>query len=121
MPRNMYQQALDSQTACNLSELIYSLPKIADEVWEEIRAGKSSTTKFSEHPVIRLISEQIAFLGMQSDYSKAAQECEEKAKAPEPEGDTGLFCGVIPNAPEPSASVHTPDKWKVEGIYEVQR
>ena len=109
MSRNMYQQAVDSQTACNLSGLMYSLPKIADQVWEEIRARKSSTTKFNEHPVIRLFAEQIAWLGTHGDYSKAAQECEEKAKEPAP-------------APMVTEPVNTPDGWwKVEGCHDVQR
>jgi len=78
MARNMYQLALDSQTACNLSGLIYSLPKIADEVWEELRANNNGTIPaFREHPVMRLFAEQIAFLAA-GDYSAAAAICEEK-------------------------------------------
>ena len=79
---DIYTQAVFSQTACNLSGLIHSLPKIADQVWEEVKAehGFMNTSAFNGHPVMRLFAEQIMHLtNMQIDYSTAAGICDKKA------------------------------------------
>lgn len=83
MSRNMYQQALDSQSACNLSGLCHSMAKVADEIWAELRApeGFSMDTKaFNEHPVMRLYAEQFMFLTSGRTWTEAIEICEEKAK-----------------------------------------
>ena len=82
MGRNMYQLAIDSQSACNLSRLFYSLPKIAYEIWKEIRADGSlgSTQAFQNHPVARLLAEQIGYLTSAVNWNMAMDICEEKAK-----------------------------------------
>jgi hypothetical protein len=81
MGRNIYQNALDSQCACNLSGLIRSLPAIADEIWDEIRADEKfmNTSTFNQHPVMRLFAEQFVHLTSGRDYSKASAICERKA------------------------------------------
>ena len=55
---NIYDMAVDSQTACNTSGLIKSLAKALDDIWAE----GGGTKAVNEHPVIRLFLEQIAFL-----------------------------------------------------------
>lgn len=83
MGRNMYQQAIDAQSACNLSGLCHSMAKVADEVWAELRGpeGFSMDTKaFNEHPVIRLYAEQFMYLSSNRAWREAFEICEEKAK-----------------------------------------
>ena len=84
---NVYKQAVYSQSACNLSALCYSLPKIADALWEEIRKGNDGCMKwapdtkvFNEHPVMRLLAEQFMHLTSGRDWSEAHAECEKRAE-----------------------------------------
>ncbi len=81
---NMYELAVNSQSAYNLSGLCHSMGKLADEVWEEIRKennGNHNTKQFNTHPVMRLLAEQIMFLTSGRDWSKAMRICEEKSAA----------------------------------------
>lgn len=87
---NIYEQAVMSQSACNLSGLCHALPKIADAIWAEIRAGNDikdgklnvsmDTTKFNNHPVMRLFAEQFFYLTYGKSWSEAWEICEKKAK-----------------------------------------
>jgi len=54
-----WQQALDSQSACNLSGLAHYLPKLLDE----LRASNvNGTSALNTHPLVRLIVAQMAYL-----------------------------------------------------------
>ena len=54
-----WQQALDSQTACNLSGLAHFLPRLLDE----LRAsGVNGTDALNTHPLVRLVVAQMAHL-----------------------------------------------------------
>lgn len=94
--RNIYQDALDVQGAVNLSGVIFSLPEIANKVWEEIRSeGNQGTDAFNTHPVMRLIAEQFMWLSTHGEpigdsYSKAFDICTEKAK----QGKVEEVCNV---------------------------
>lgn len=78
MAQRIYQQALDVQSACNLSGVIYSLKEVADKVWEEIRSGTSDVKKFADHPVMRLFAEQIYHLAAHQDWHDAYEICQKK-------------------------------------------
>ena len=81
---NVYQKAVFSQSACNLSGLCHSMATVADEVWAELRKEKGpncmDTKAFNEHPVMRLFAEQFMFLASGRDYSEASEICEQKAR-----------------------------------------
>jgi hypothetical protein len=87
---NMYDRALLSQSACNLSGLVKSLAADIDAIWEEGKAvGDQSTDYVNRHPVVRLYIEQFCHLNgcgwprndEDNPYSKASAECREKAAA----------------------------------------
>ena len=57
--KKTWQQGLDSQSACNLSGLAHSLPRLLDE----LRAnGVNGTDALNTHPLVRLIVAQMAHL-----------------------------------------------------------
>ena len=60
--RNMYEDAILCQDACNASGLIKSLASHLDAIWEEARAQEKGTDYVNFHPVIRLFLEQLVFL-----------------------------------------------------------
>jgi hypothetical protein len=73
---NVYQTCLNMLDACNLSGIIFDLPKIANSVWKELRAeGKGSTDDFRKHPVMRIISEKFDDLTRGMDFSDAYKAC----------------------------------------------
>ena len=81
----IYEQAIASQAACNLSGLCNSLPKIAAAIWAEIAAdgGGYDTERFNHHPVMRLIAEQFAHLTSGRDWQEAYTICENKVSKQE--------------------------------------
>jgi len=57
--KKTWQKGLDSQSACNLSGLAHSLPRLLDE----LRAnGVNGTDALNTHPLVRLIVAQMAHL-----------------------------------------------------------
>ena len=86
---NIYQQALDAQSAPNLSGLAISLGKWMAVIWDEARAKGKGTDYVNQHPVVQLMLWQMTFLSFgrnphgddwDSDYSKAYAECRAKAE-----------------------------------------
>ena len=75
-----YQRALDAQSACNASGLIHSLHETIDRVWDEARENGLGTDWVNGHPILRLYAEQLSFLSSKTDYFRAYQVCEERAK-----------------------------------------
>jgi len=57
-----YQQALDSQYACNLSGIIKSWSEILMHIWDEAREHEGGTDWVNRHPINRLFVEQAAHL-----------------------------------------------------------
>ncbi len=82
---NIYQNALLSQGACNLSGLIHSLAGDLDAIWDEVRASGGGTGDVNHHPVVRLYAGQIAYLagmdvsGDWDSYHEAHKECKRLA------------------------------------------
>jgi len=74
---NMYEEAILSQSACNLSGLIMSLSKHMDKIWEEARAQGKGTDYVNNHPVVRLFLEQFNHL-CRADYFESHKICDER-------------------------------------------
>lgn len=82
---NIYQHALDAQSACNLSGIVRQFARDTEAIWEEVRANGGGTDAVNKHPVSRLYAEQIAFLsgsgmGDVDSYHVAYEACIEKSK-----------------------------------------
>jgi hypothetical protein len=75
-----YQRALDAQTACNASGLIHSLHETIDRIWEEARMNGQGTEWVNTHPILRLYAEQLSFLSSKTQYFRAYEICEMRAK-----------------------------------------
>lgn len=82
---NVYQNALDCQSACNVSGVIRSLARDTETIWDEARAAGQSTDYVNRHPAIILTLHQLLFLstgkGLDTNDCLAAwNTCEERAK-----------------------------------------
>ena len=77
--KSLYEMALFSQGACNLSGLAYSLAEAMELIWLEAREQGQGTDYVNNHPIVRLYMEQMSFL-CQADYSKSYKTCVEKSK-----------------------------------------
>jgi hypothetical protein len=77
-----YQDALNVQSACNLSGVIKSFAEVMKKIFDEGFNEHKGTDWINQHPICRLYAEQIAFLtgsGTPSNgesYRKAYQEAE---------------------------------------------
>lgn len=84
--RNVYQDALDVQSACNLSGVAHSLSRhLTENVWPEVRANNGGTDDVNRHPAVILFVAQLLYLstGQMLDmdkYSEAYKVCREKAQ-----------------------------------------
>ena len=77
--KSLYEMALLSQGACNLSGLAYSLAEAMELIWAEAREQGKATDYVNNHPIVRLYMEQMSFL-CQADYSASYKTCVEKSK-----------------------------------------
>jgi hypothetical protein len=83
-----YQDALDVQSACNLSGVVHSFSRVISKLREEVNklgpecepSSPKGTDWVNSHPICRLYAEQIAFLTSKMDYFDASKECREKSK-----------------------------------------
>jgi len=50
-----YQQALQSQNACNLSGIVRALADVTNRIWDEVRANGGGTDDVNRHPICRLL------------------------------------------------------------------
>jgi hypothetical protein len=57
-----YEQALHSQSACNLSGIVRAFAKVTEKLWNEAHAAGQGTDFVNEHPISRLYAEQIYHL-----------------------------------------------------------
>ena len=69
---NIYQEALDSQSACNLSGLVRSLAKMTDAIWDEARANNQGTSYVNRHPVVVMFVAQMVYLATGDSLDVAA-------------------------------------------------
>jgi len=69
--KELAQQALDVQNACNLSGVVFSLGAVVDQLWEIDRAaGCASTARINRNPIVR------AFVAKLADLSAITYETE---------------------------------------------
>jgi hypothetical protein len=62
LSKNHFQNAIDAQSAVNLSGITQSLSNTMPHIWEEARAAGHGTEWVNKHPICRLYAEQICFL-----------------------------------------------------------
>jgi hypothetical protein len=81
---NIYRNALDVQSASNLSGVVLQFARDMKEINREVRASGGGTEQVNKHPVCRLYAEQIAWLTgasgcLDSDTYRAAHDaCQRK-------------------------------------------
>ena len=87
---NDYQSAIDSQSACNLSGIVFSFARVMQKICNEASTNGHGTDWKNKHPIAVMYAEQISHLtGVgdtyktsddDMDYLKASDECERMAK-----------------------------------------
>ena len=82
---SIYQNALDVQSASNLSGVVLQFARDMKRINEEVRASGGGTEQVNKHPVCRLYAEQIAWLtgagGLDPDtYRQAHDACQRKVE-----------------------------------------
>jgi len=77
--KSLYEMALLSQGACNLSGLAYSLAEAMELIWLEAREQGQGTDYVNSHPIVRLYMEQMSFL-CRADYFASHKTCVERSK-----------------------------------------
>jgi len=75
-----FESAIHSQTACNLSGLVFSFSDVMRRICYEARLKKKGTEWRNNHPICRLYAEQFSHLTRKMDWQKAYDECERMAK-----------------------------------------
>ena len=84
-PKN-YRNALDAQSAINLSGVVHEFSRVISEIWDEAHKIGEGTSWVNEHPISRLYAEQIAHLSggvacvHGGSYDPAYAACVEGAK-----------------------------------------
>lgn len=59
---SIYRNALDVQSASNLSGVVFQFARDMERINAEVRAAGGGTEQANRHPVCRLYAEQIAWL-----------------------------------------------------------
>ena len=77
--KSLYEMALLSQGACNLSGLAYSLAEPMELIWAEAGEQGKGKDYVNNHPIVRLYMEQMSFL-CRADYSASYKTCLERSK-----------------------------------------
>jgi len=83
---SIYLNALDVQSASNLSGVVLQFARDMEQVNEEVRANGGGTEQVNRHPVCRLYAEQIAWLtgaggcGNHDTYNQAFDACQHKVE-----------------------------------------
>jgi len=83
---SIYLNALDVQSASNLSGVVLQFARDMEQVNEEVRANGGGTEQVNRHLVCRLYAEQIAWLtggsgcGNPDTYNQAYDACQRKVE-----------------------------------------
>lgn len=87
LSKTTWQQALDSQTACNLSGLAHFLVRVLGELRAD---GINGTDDLNTHPIVRLVVAQMAHLangtfdcGAGDSWLRAYQLAESETERPD--------------------------------------
>ena len=73
-----YEDAMHSQSACNLSGIVHSLSRVMPKIWIEAGEKGEGTDYVNQHPIVRLYAEQIMHLSGKREYSDAHKAVSEK-------------------------------------------
>ena len=73
---NDYSKALDSQSACNLSGIVFEFARVMKKICNEAARDDHGTEWKNNHPICRLYAEQIAHLTCGCDWNEAYNRCE---------------------------------------------
>lgn len=83
---NIYRNALDVQSASNLSGVVFQFARDMKRINEEVRANGGGTEQVNKHPVCRMYSEQISWLtgaggcASHATYVRAHDACQRKVE-----------------------------------------
>jgi hypothetical protein len=88
LTRRDYEMAMMSQSAVNLSGIVFDFAKILERAWSEARSLGKGTDYVNTHPISRLFAEQIMYLAAgtadhHASYSMAYQAVSEAIKSME--------------------------------------
>lgn len=75
-----YEMAIFSQSACNLSGIVFEFARVMEKICEESNRDGHGTEWKNTHEIARLYSEQIRHLTDKRDWTEAYRICQEKAK-----------------------------------------
>jgi len=78
--REDFQAALWSQSACNLSGVVFSFARVMQRICDEANATNKGTDWKNQHAICRLFAEQINHLTRARSYDDAAETCEVAVK-----------------------------------------
>lgn len=74
-----YRNAIDAQSACNLSGIVYSLERVMKKICKEAEVHGHGTEWKNNHPIARLYAEQIMHLSSGTDWNEAMNFAEQHA------------------------------------------
>jgi hypothetical protein len=75
-----FQAALNSQSACNLSGIVFAFAEIMQRICDEANEKGHGTDWKNNHPICRLFAEQISHLSAGTSYFAANDACEQGSK-----------------------------------------
>jgi len=76
LTKDDYKLAIDVQSACNLSGVVFSFSRVMNKICKEAEKNKHGTDWKNNHPICRLFAEQIYHLTREKDYFEAHNECD---------------------------------------------
>ncbi len=76
-----YAMAVASQSACNLSGIVFEFAEVMERICNETHAEGRGTAWKNTHPICRLYAEQILHLTQGCDWRDAWRVCTERAHA----------------------------------------
>lgn len=81
-----YDMTMATQNACNLSGIVKFHAGVVERIWAEANVRKQGTDWVNQHPINRLMAEQIAHLAnagttTNTNYSFAYGYCLERSKS----------------------------------------
>ena len=80
LKKSDYEFAIHSQSACNLSGVVFHFADIMHRIVNEANKNGHGTDWRNSHPICRLYAEQISHLTRKTDWQKAYDECERMAE-----------------------------------------
>lgn len=87
IPADMAREAIEAQSACNLSGVVHAMSRTVTRLWELAHAGKHGTDWVNQHPIMVLYADKLADLAGRdmNKFSRAYDLCDkavEQSKVP---------------------------------------